>query len=227
MHYDRAREIMGPNFFGPAEWERLFSVRLSDSELRRISEFPWSEEDLLVKAPGPYGGNMSGPGGSTITVRDRHFAFLGLQVINGRELNLAHWVDLLSRREDLDRMVYLEKTDREESFAQRSCLFRWYLMPWDPVYLNLASASEDPEDVLPDNYELPYAIEQTTHTLLFNLLPGRRVLNERVTVVCKDAGRAGFAIGVGPWDLSGPTVKEITSQRTICTGSGAKRILPE
>jgi hypothetical protein len=159
-----ARAILGQNIFGPEEWSALYGVRFTKAQLRRVAEFPWSED--VLNAPCPFHKGRR--------VAETHFAFLGLDRLNGKPLTIMKWHDLHSRtghpRFYSDAPLY-----REQTFAtERMCELRWYLM-----LVNIIPNSEHKtyteqlRDCLPSEYEVPTAIAEVTKDVLYHRKRGQ------------------------------------------------------
>lgn len=78
-----AKTLMGKNFFGIEDWIYHYMARFSNEQLCHITEFPWSEHDLLSTCPL-----------CCRVVKDCHFAFLGLNNINGDPLTIIKLKEL-------------------------------------------------------------------------------------------------------------------------------------
>lgn len=113
------REIMGKNFFGVEDWSALYGVNFSQKQLRRVAEFPWSEDILNSTCP------LCGK-----VVKDCHFAFVGLDRINGKPLTILKLQELHPATKQPKFYSYAPSAwYSEKKFAKETTMdFRWYLL---------------------------------------------------------------------------------------------------
>lgn len=195
INYELAHDIMGDNFFGPEDWQKAFGVKFTKEEIDKISVFPWNEEILM--GPCPIDSHQS--------LKDTHFAFLGLESLNGVvPLTLAKWHKLLPPNSSGPikfryNTVYSVSDEAEEA----TCRFGWYLMPKREICRsfpfqggNGLEERKIREGQHPLNYEIPLTIEETTKIILFSFKVSK-ILRQpdggapcpysyNVTVGCKD-----------------------------------------
>lgn len=160
LHWERARDLMAPNFFGPDEWWHFYAARFSPEKLRMVERLPWNEDEL--KEPCPFHRKK--------TVRDTHFAFLGLPSLHGRQLTI-HSLSLIhppSTRPGV--FLTLRVRERLQSSTPSpfsgSPAFRWYLMLRDRVPGSSGRSFQEQEALLPREYEVPTAIEELVKQVL-------------------------------------------------------------
>jgi hypothetical protein len=179
-------------FFGPEEWLTHFSgkVKFTKSDLARISEIPWSEEELrnpIISQP--------------------HFLFLGITRLDSKPLDLPAWHELYSGSEH--PKFYLDWY-LTHGFAKGTCRFRWYLMPG--IVEGSNNLSYDCQvDLLPDEYEVPNAPERVTANILYYLLNKKYLDTDYWARTCdlsdggyrvRVRGDSGDGLGVNGWDDS-------------------------
>src|SRR5271157_1480415 len=99
-----AKEILGEyDVFGPEEWRVFFGDKF---QVANIPEIPWSQDDL--KYP---------------TIKQEHFLFLGINVLDGEPLNMSTWNKLYKEDGGPDQ-PRLNAKDGDEFLK-----LRWYLIP--------------------------------------------------------------------------------------------------
>jgi hypothetical protein len=153
-----ARAIMEKNFFGAEDWAALYGVNFSETQYREIAEFPWSADVLY--APCPFYQDKR--------VKDTHFAFLGLDCVNGVPLTIRKWHDL--HPEDGQPRFYFapEPWYQDWEFASKNtCDFRWYLLLQEIVPSPVGICTSELSDMLIDaGYLPPSPIEEVTKNML-------------------------------------------------------------
>ncbi len=164
IKYRNAKVLLGNNFFGPEEWLAEYGFNLSQEQFDRINKFPWSEDVLnspcfLVKGK---------------TIKETHFAFLGMENANGKPLTILRWKGIYSpphwpRFYSTD----LGPEGKEESFAKKeTCHLRWYLMPLMFLQNSVGKSYEALPEIIPPNYEMATAVEEVTKLLLYHRKTG-------------------------------------------------------
>ena len=158
VHHQLARTIMGKNFFGIEEWS-AYGVNFSKKQLREVTKFPWNKD--ILNAPCPFVKDKS--------IRETHFAFLGLYAIRGKPLTIIMWQELLHPALGQPRFSSYASDSwyENETFANfMTCAFRWYLMPLE-IILKPTDKPQSQIEMLPPEYEVPFAIEEATKDLLY------------------------------------------------------------
>lgn len=159
IDWKRARKIMEPNFFSAKDWATLYGANFSQKQLRQVAEFPWGEDIL----------NSTCPLGKT--VKDCHFAFLGLDRLNGKPLTILKFQELHPNTAQPRFWFYRHTHDSwysKKKFATDTTMsLRWYLL-----HTNIVPKSEDKtfdrqRAMLPAEYEVPSAIVEVAKNLLF------------------------------------------------------------
>ncbi|MGA2505551.1 MAG: hypothetical protein ABSG01_15830 [Anaerolineales bacterium] len=173
----RAKMILGDkNVFGPKEWLTHFrsvgtNTNFTEARLNEAGEIPWSEDILR-----------------TASLGQPHFLFLGLPDLNGTPLNIPGWHALFNNGNnpmfyketstlgyDVYRQQKKERFQRflgtfSQGYAKRTCDLRWYLMPYDVVKGSKGLAYDQQMALLPNEYEVPHAIERIAGFFLYYLL---------------------------------------------------------
>lgn len=153
----RVKAIMSPNFFGAEHWQDFYGIFFNQNE---IPHFPWKKE--VLDSPCPFVKGKS--------VKETHFAFLGIPSINGKPLTILEWHKLHPAWSQLRFHSYAPNTwYANHYFAETTTLsFRWYLMPLVIVPNSTDKTYQKQVAMLPTDYEVPYAIEEITKFILFH-----------------------------------------------------------
>lgn len=170
IHQKLARAVMGNNFFGVEDWSALYGVNFSQKQLRQVAEFPWGEDILNSTCP------LCGK-----VVKDCHFAFIGLDRLNGKPLTILKLQELHPVTKQPKFCSYAPSAwYSEQKFAKETTMsLRWYLL-----HQNIVPKSEDKtygEQVrmLTADYEVPSAVAEVTKDLLVFRKPGNFVNHSR------------------------------------------------
>lgn len=139
---------MGKNIWLPEDWILSYGWKPSQEQLRQVAEFPWGEDVLSSTCP------LCGK-----RVLNCHFAFLGLDRLNDKLLAIVNF----------DLFNYWPSDDwySKEKFATKTTMsLRWYLH-----HTNIVPKSEDKifdvqKAMLPEEYEVPYAVSEFAKNLL-------------------------------------------------------------
>lgn len=194
VHHKLARAIMGKNFFGVEEWLALYGVNFSKKQLREVAEFPWSED--VLNAPCPFYKGKS--------IKETHFAFLGLNNIRGKPLTILKWQEL--HPDSSQPKFYSYAPDNwyaKEKFGNEpTCGFRWYLMPLEILPNSTNKTYQEQVAMLSAEYEMPLAIEETTKDILYYCKNGI-YLNPTSYGRCQDVASDGYRVYVGDFDSKG------------------------
>jgi len=193
VHHKLARTLMGKNFFGIEDWATLYGANFSQKQLRQVAEFPWDEDILASTCP------LCGK-----TVKDCHFAFLGLDRLNGKPLTILKLQELHPNTAQPRFYSYTPDVwySKEKFATETTCDLRWYLL-----HTNIVSKSEDKtfdeqKTMLPAKYEVPSAIAEVSKDLLVFKKTGVYANPSRYGR-CTDVTSGGFRVYVGPFDADG------------------------
>ena len=218
VHHKLARALMGQNFFGVEEYVTLYGVNFSKKQLREVSKFPWSEDVLN----GPCLFNKGK------LVKDTHFAFLGVDKLNGSPLTIMKFQELHPASGQPKFYSYAPSSwYHQQAFAtDKTMKLQWYLLLKNIVPNSTSTSWNDQKAMLPAEYEIPTAVEETAKDLSAQrktgLYPNLKVY-ARVDDTSSDGSRVGVgycccgSVGVGSWYVNGDY---------YYVGLGASRKLP-
>ena len=187
IHQKLARAVMGKNFFGVEDWSALYGVNFSQKQLRQVAEFPLGEDIL----------NSTCPLCSKV-VKDCHFAFVGLDSINGKPFTILKLQELHPATGQPKFYSYAPSAwYSEQKFAKETTMdFRWYLL-----HQNIVPKSEDKtygeqKAMLTADYEVPSAITEVTKDLLVFRKTGNFV-NQSRYARCECVTSDGYRVSAG------------------------------
>lgn len=194
-----ARAIMGKNFFGVEEWSMLYGINFTKKQLREVGEFPWNED--VLNSPCPFVEGRS--------IRETHFAFLGLNTINGKPRSILEWQKIHPSSGQLRFWEYAPKAwYSDEKFANEiTCGFRWYLILQEIIPDSTDKTHQEQLAILPAEYEAPLAVEEVTKTILY-YRKNSVLLNPKQWGRCQDIVCDGLRIRVG--NFGGNTIDIMT-----------------
>lgn len=218
IHQKLAQAILGKNFFGVKAWSALYGVNFSRRQLREIAEFPWDENVL----------NTHCPFVKNKTIRETHFAFLGLSAIRGKKLSIMK-LQKLHPSSGQPKFYFSDNPCyKDEEFAtQKTCGLRWYLMLREIVPGSENKTYEEQLVMLPPEYEVPFAIEETTKDITCFKKNGT-YLNPNRWGRCQDISSDGGRVRVGGFGRAGLFVDDDWGGgRSSFIGLSASRKFPE
>jgi hypothetical protein len=140
-------------FFGPGEWLAFFSVPERHPLLRAAPEFPWGED--VLESQCPFTNNRLAP------VKETHVAFLGLEEIREKPLTILRWRDLMVPQ-GLNINILTPRYLTESFITEITCQPRWYLLYNGSIPDSTDKAYEQQREMLPTEYEVPFACEVVT-----------------------------------------------------------------
>lgn len=187
IHQKLARAVMGKNFFGVEDWSALYGVNFSQKQLRQVAEFPWGEDILNSTCP------LCGK-----AVKDCHFAFVGLDRINGKPLTILKLQELHPVMGQPKFYSYAPSAwYSEQKFARETTMdFRWYLLHQNIVPKSEDKTYGDQKAMLTVDYEVPSAVTEATKDLLVFRKTGNFV-NQSRCARCECVTSDGVRVGVG------------------------------
>jgi hypothetical protein len=195
IHQKLARAVMGKNFFGVEDWSALYGVNFSQKQLRRVAEFPWGEDILNSTCP------LCGK-----VVRDCHFAFVGLNRLNGKPLTILKLQELYPATGQPKFFSYVGYSGQK--FAKETTMdFRWYLLHQNIVPKSEDKTYGDQKAMLTADYEVPSAITEVTKDLLVFKKTGNFV-NSSWDARCECVTWDGRHVSVGDFDEDGLVVDD-------------------
>ena len=199
-HIKLVRAIMGEErLWGAEEWSAFYGVGFTKKQLREVAEFPWSED--VLNAPCPFHKGKS--------VKETHFAFLGLDKIKGKPLTILKWQEL--HPDSGQPKFYSYGPDNwyaKEKFGNEpTCGFRWYLMPLEIVPKSTDKTYQEQVAMLPADYEVPLAIEEVFKDILY-YRKNDIYLNPTKYGRCQDVASDGGRVSVGSFGSRGLDVDD-------------------
>jgi len=193
IHQKLARAVMGKNFFGVEDWSALYGVNFSQKQLRQVAEFPWGEDILNSTCP------LCGK-----VVKDCHFAFVGLDSINGKLFTILKLQELHPATGQPKFYSYAPSAwYSEQKFAKETTMdFRWYLLHQNIVPKSEDKTYGDQKAMLTADYEVPSAITEVTKDLLVFRKTGNFV-NQSRYARCECVTSDGNRVRAGYFDGGG------------------------
>lgn len=183
-----ARSIMGKNFFGIEEWNLFYGAKFSKKQLQNIPEFPWDAD--ILNSPCPFFKGKK--------IKQTHFAFLGLDKLNGKPLTILKWQKLNPVSGQPRFHAYAPMACfAKENFANReTCRFGWYLMLAKIIPKSTNKTTKKQRVLLPPEYEMPRAIEEITKFFIY-FKKNKSLLNPLMCTRCDDPGSLGGRVVFG------------------------------
>ena len=193
IHQKLARAVMGKNFFGVEDWSALYGVNFTQKQLRQVAEFPWGEDILNSICP------LCGK-----VVKDCHFAFVGLDRVNGKPLTILKLQEIHPATGQPKFYSYAPSAwYSEQKFAKETTMsFRWYLLHQNIVPKSESKTYDEQKAMLAVDYEVPSAVAEATKDLLVFKKTGNFVNSSRYAR-CEDVASDGYRVGVGVFDGDG------------------------
>ncbi len=216
----KARVILDCGIFDDADWTRCYGAKFTREQLWDARKFPWSEDVLCSICP------LCGK-----TVKDCHFAFLGLDRLNGKPLSILKLEELHPATATvLPRFATRNIKTRysEEKFAKETTMdFRWYFLHRDIVPKSEDKDCEEQMTMLPQDYEVPSAITEVTKCLLV-FRKTRKFVNYLRYARCECVTSGGHHINIGNFDEVGLDINDyrISNRCHYPIGIAASRKLP-
>ncbi len=178
--------------FGIADWQKLYGITLTPKQIASVANFPWS--DAVLNSPCPFNpGKM---------IRETHFAFVGLDTVSIMELQKLN-------PKATEPRFYQYGSDawyRNEKFGTKVTLkFRWYLLLKDIVPGSENKTLDEQQAMLPKEYEVPTAVEETAKDFLIFKKTGTYVNSNRYARTA-DLLSDGYRVYVGHCDANGVDV---------------------
>ena len=214
------RTIMGDSrVWGVEESVQHYGASFTDTQLRRVDQFPWGED--VLNAPDPfYEGKR---------VKETHVAVLGRYIINSERLSIMRLHDFHRARGPprLFNSGDYGPWYNEEPFAnEESPDSRWYLMPLEVINDFTSKIYEEQVQMLPPEYEVPLAVEEVVKDLSY-YIKNRVYLNAFDWGRCRDVSAPGSHVLVGRFNTNGLLISEgQDSKQDYFTGLAASRRLP-
>ena len=198
-----AAAIMGKNFFGTEEWRAHYGVSFTPAQFKSSLTFPWSLKTLFGPCPFFEGKK----------VYETHCAFLGVEKYNGPiqnaqgALNICGWhrvhnpAHLLPWFKDRSPDAWF----LDEEFALVPLQPKWYLALVRPVLGSFGKSWAEMEQMIPEGYEMPSAIEELTKVLIYHRRYQRYYVNDSLGAT-RSLTRDGDHVVLGGYE-SGVLIK--------------------
>jgi len=193
IDWKRAKEIIGKNFFGVEDWSAFYGVKFSEEQISEAAEFPWGED--ILNSTCPFCRNV---------VKHCHFAFLGLESINGEPLTIMK-LQKLHPATGQPRFNVDAWYSKEEFAREATMDFRWYLIHKSMIPKSRNKTYDDQEAILTTDYEVPSAVTEVTKDLLVFRKTGTFVNSTR-WARCKCVTSDGGRVVVGFFGKHGLTI---------------------
>lgn len=157
VHHSYARTMMGKNFFGIEDWVKIYGANFTQEQLCQIDDFPWGGDVLNSTCP------LCGK-----TVKDCHFAFLGVDRLNGKPLTILKFKKLHPDTAEPRFADFMpDPWYFKEKFATETTMsLRWYLLHTNIIPKSEGKDFYGQKKLLPVEYEVPSAITEITKDLL-------------------------------------------------------------
>jgi hypothetical protein len=207
---------MGKNYFGPEDWVKLYGASFTKKQLREVSHFPWNEEILMSTCP------LCGK-----IVRDCHFAHVGLETIQDSPLTIVKFREFYPETGRPKFYAYGTAWYNNNDFAKVITLkLRWYLTHLEIVPESESKTTQEQQAMLPAEYELPLAIEETFKSFHCFRKTGN-YLNPKRYARCQDLSSGGYRVYVGSFNSDGFIVFNFSDDDSGgILGAGASRKVP-
>ncbi|MBI2450877.1 MAG: hypothetical protein HYV52_00850 [Parcubacteria group bacterium] len=168
-------------------------MNFSQKQLRQVAEFPWGED--IINSTCPLCGKV---------VKDCHFAFVGLDRINGKSLTILKLQELHPVTGQPKFCSYAPSAwYSKQKFARETTMdFRWYLLHQNIIPKSEDKTYDDQKTMLTANYEVPSAITEVTKDLLVFRKTGNFV-NQSRYARCECVASGGGRVDVGDFGENG------------------------
>lgn len=173
---EKAREIMGKNFFGIEEAIKHYGVNPTKRQLACLAQIPWSEEELTLR-------------------KNTHVlvAVFPLSILDIREI-----VKKIPNR----TLFYNQDWYDKEAFAKDKGEIGWQLVRKTPVPDSTKKTWGEQQALLTEEDEAPRA-QVMVYTIIGHFLATGERLFEKVYVRCIDLDSGGHHVHVGTLDDEG------------------------
>ncbi|MCX6795977.1 MAG: hypothetical protein NTW06_00585 [Candidatus Falkowbacteria bacterium] len=186
-----ARAVLGRNIFTAADWVSFYDVTFTKKQYSNASKFPWNGDILASTCP------LCGR-----TVRDCHFAFLGLDRLNNDLLTILKFQEL---HPAMAQPQFASHASRSlEKFVKETTMSpRWYLLHTNIVPMSENKTFKEQKVMLTAEYEVPSAVTEVAKDLLVSIKTGVYANPSRFGR-CTDVDSFGGRVTVGSFDADGP-----------------------
>lgn len=217
-----ARMLSGQNIFDVTDWTALYGVNFTKKQHREAAKFPWGED--VLNSPCPFNADK--------LVKDTHFAFLGIERINGDPPTVAKWLTVHPKTGQPRFWFANDPWHVGQPHTDEVTLaFRWYLLLKNIIPNSTGKTPEEQVAMLPPEYEVPTTIVEVTKDILVFRKTGVRpnpsrwaTCTERTIKTDKlPAEHVGYVSCVGYFDEDGLRVSHWHGDRSDDVGAGASR----
>ena len=153
-----AKRILGNNIFTIADWQKYCFNSFSEKQIQEFNKFPWNEK--FLDSPCPFNKGLS--------IKQTHFAFIGLESINKEFLHADNWHSL-----NFETLYSIDTKFMRNPDASK-LKFRWYLMLKKEMPGSSNKTIEQQMAMLPESgeYQIPTLEAQITKMTLCNITNG-------------------------------------------------------
>lgn len=190
---EEVEKIMGRNFWGVKDWLSYCNVVFTKEQISEIMESSFDTD--ILNAPCPFEMGKS--------IKETHFAFLGLDEIRHKPLTIIEFQELISMR-NRSSLFPKKRWYKTESFANnKTCALRLYLMPLAIIPKSTEKIFQEQLAILPEDYEVPSAIEEVFKDILYYKKNGI-LLNPSKWAMCQDITSWGERdrVAVGAFNIN-------------------------
>jgi hypothetical protein len=174
----RAREIMGKNFLGVEEVAECFGIQLTQEELTKVAEIPFTEATLEE-------------------CKDTHILFLGINHDKeGKPLTINRLREMFPSTGQPRFWSYQFWYDKEKFAAKETPELKWYLIRKTVSEESRSKNYIEQEKLLKENEERERAIVYVYGILLMSKARKERLF-EQDYVWCTDLDSGGYRVCVG------------------------------
>lgn len=155
----KARELLGSHFFGREEWQKYRPEIYREVPFSEMDNSPFPWDATILNGPCPF---VQGK-----TLRETHFAFLGIPQTFSERMTMLKWRRHIPY---LFQPFAVDWAQQEPFFNQQTCGPRWYLMPLGVVSNYAGKTYGEQEACLPPGYEVPLVVEAVTQFVLYRTI---------------------------------------------------------
>ena len=181
-------------YFGVADWQKFYGVTITPKQIEEIGDFPWSDDVLASPCPF-YPGK---------TIRETHFAFVGLENITIMQLQ-----KLNPKTTEPNFYSYGPGAwfSREKFACNETLKLRWYLMLKNVVPDSQNRTFEEQRlMLLPKEYLVPHTVVEVAKDLFIYKKTGSYVNQYRFARTA-DSLIGDLRIFVGFCGLKGTVIR--------------------
>ena len=144
--------------FGSEDWKTYFNIELTENQLKKLPKFPWDKK--ILESPCPFY-----PGKS---IQETHFAFLGLDVVNGKKVNILQLKRGLFPNYKVNLRMANYSSYYIPGYCRKSLKFKWYLMLKNLELSQEAITFTAAKEAMPQEYEAAITVEEIFKRVLLS-----------------------------------------------------------